>query len=69
MGGRCFIGCLIIINIFSWKEVDLCHALVDALRRNYVEFVELLIDYGTSITKLTLYNLEQLYAAADVCII
>ena len=53
---------------FLWKEVDLSHAMVDALRRGYVDFVELLMDYGTSLEKLTLHNLETLYAAADVCI-
>jgi hypothetical protein len=52
-----------------WKEVDLCQALVDALRRDYVNFVELLMDYGTSLEKLTLNNLEQIYASSDVCII
>jgi hypothetical protein len=53
---------------FSTKEIDLCNALVDALRRGYVDFVELIMDYGTSLEKLTLNNLEQLYASSDVCI-
>jgi hypothetical protein len=52
----------------SWKEADLRQALFEALRRGYVDFVELLMDYGTSLEKLTLANLEQLYASADVCI-
>lgn len=51
------------------KEIDLCHALVDALRRGYVNFVELLMDYGTSLEKLTLNDLEQLYASSDVCVL
>ena len=51
------------------KEIDLCHALIDALRRDYVEFVELLMDYGTPLEKLTLDNLEQLYASTDVWIV
>lgn len=51
------------------KENDLCHALFDALRRDYVDFVKLLIDFGASLEKLTLNNLEQLYASADVRIV
>jgi hypothetical protein len=54
---------------FDEKEIDLCHALVDALRRDYVDFVELLMNYGTSLEKLTLNDLEQLYASAEVCLI
>ncbi len=50
------------------KESDLCDALVDALRRGSVDFVELLMDYGTSLENVTLSNLETLYASSDVCI-
>lgn len=49
--------------------MDLRHALVDALDRGYVDFVDLLIDYGTSLDKLTLADLEQLYASSDVFLI
>lgn len=42
------------------------HALVDALRRGYVNFVELLLDYGVTLSKLTLAELDQLYASRDV---
>lgn len=51
------------------KDIDLCHALIDALRRDDVNFVELLMDYGTTVEKLTLNDLEQLYASSDVCMI
>lgn len=60
---------LLLIIYFDEKEIDLCHALVDALRRDYVDFVELLMNYGTSLEKLTLNDLEQLYASAEVCLI
>ena len=51
---------------FHFKEDDLCQALVDALRRGYIDFIELLMDHGTSLKQLTLNNLEQLYAHSDV---
>lgn len=54
---------------FITKEIDLCDALVDALRRDYVDFVKLLMDFGASLEKLTLNNLEQLYASANVRIV
>ncbi|CAF3036069.1 unnamed protein product [Rotaria socialis] len=48
-------------TISKWKEEDLSRALVDALRRGYVDFVELLIEFGTSLEKLTNGDLKQLY--------
>lgn len=39
---------------------------MDALSLGYADFVELFIDYGISLDKLTLADIEQLYAAADV---
>ncbi|CAF5086201.1 unnamed protein product [Rotaria sp. Silwood1] len=49
-------------TISKWKEDDLCRALVDALYRGHVDFVELIIEYGTSLEKLTNGDLKQLYA-------
>ncbi|CAF1117491.1 unnamed protein product [Rotaria sordida] len=49
-------------TISKWKEDDLRHALVDALHRGHVDFVELLIEFGTSLEKLTNGDLKQLYA-------
>jgi hypothetical protein len=48
------------------KVEDLQRALIDALRRGHVDFVELLIEFGTSLKKLTVHDLEQLYASASV---
>ncbi|CAF3116093.1 unnamed protein product [Rotaria socialis] len=52
-------------TITKWTESDLCEALLDAVRRDRVDFVELLIDYGTPVGNLTGHNIEQLYAMAD----
>ena len=49
--------------------MDLRHALVDALSRGYVDFVELFMDYGISLDKLTLADIEELYASSDVSFI
>ncbi|CAF4288157.1 unnamed protein product, partial [Rotaria sp. Silwood2] len=49
-------------TISKWKEDDLRRALVDALHRGHVDFVELLIEFGTSLEKLTNGDLKQLYA-------
>ncbi|CAF4804000.1 unnamed protein product, partial [Rotaria sp. Silwood2] len=43
-------------------ENDLRRALVYALHRGHVDFVELLIEFGTSLEKLTNGDLRQLYA-------
>ncbi|CAF3362365.1 unnamed protein product [Rotaria sp. Silwood1] len=48
-------------TISKWKEDDLRRALVDALRRGHVDFVELLIEFGTSLEKLTNGDLKHLY--------
>ncbi|CAF4854401.1 unnamed protein product [Rotaria sp. Silwood1] len=48
-------------TISKWKEDDLRRALVDALRRGHVDFVELLIEFGTLLEKLTNGNLKDLY--------
>ncbi|CAM4753000.1 unnamed protein product [Rotaria magnacalcarata] len=52
-------------TITKWTESDLCEALLDAVRRDRVGFVELLIDYGTPVGNLTGHKIEQLYAMAD----
>ncbi|CAF4050025.1 unnamed protein product [Rotaria sordida] len=52
-------------TISKWKEDDLHRALVDALRRGHVDFVELLIEFGTSLEKLTNGDLKQLYATTS----
>lgn len=48
------------------KRNDLSRALLDALRRGHVDFVELLIEYGASLEKLTIADIEQLYEIVDV---
>ncbi|CAF1309475.1 unnamed protein product [Adineta steineri] len=53
-------------SIAKLPEPDLCEALIDALRRGYIDFIELLIDYGASLKKLTLNDLEQLYSYSDI---
>ncbi|CAF4335900.1 unnamed protein product, partial [Adineta steineri] len=55
-------------SIAKLPEPDLCEALIDALRRGYIDFIELLIDYGASLKKLTLNDLEQLYSYSDLCL-
>ena len=45
---------------------DLRRALLDALRRGHVDFVELLIEYGASLEKLTIADIDQLYEIVDV---
>ncbi|CAF4215571.1 unnamed protein product, partial [Rotaria sordida] len=45
---------------------DLQRALVDALRRGHVDFVELLIELGASPAKLTVDDLERLYVSASI---
>ncbi|UJR12701.1 hypothetical protein I4U23_016875 [Adineta vaga] len=52
-------------TISKWKEIDLRRALVDALRRGHVDFVELLIEFGTSLENLTIGDLKQLYNTTD----
>jgi hypothetical protein len=48
------------------QEEDLRRALVDALRRGHVDFVELLIEFGTSLEKLTHADLNNLYTTISV---
>ena len=55
----CTHGCLV-------QEEDLRRALVDALRRGHVDFVELLIEFGTSLEKLTHADLNNLYTTITV---
>jgi len=43
--------------------------LVDAIRRGYIEFIELFIEYGTTLEKLTIGDLELLYSKASVCLV
>ncbi|CAF1379477.1 unnamed protein product [Rotaria sp. Silwood1] len=49
-------------TISNWKEDDLQRALFNALHRGHVDFVELLIEFGASLEKLTNGDLKQLYA-------
>ncbi|CAF1054224.1 unnamed protein product [Rotaria sordida] len=49
-------------KISKWKEDDLHRTLVDTLHRGHVDFVELLIEFGTSLEKLTNGDLKQLHA-------
>lgn len=44
-----------------FKRDDLRRALLDALRRGHADFVELLIEYGASLEKLTFSDIEYLY--------
>ncbi|CAF1368298.1 unnamed protein product [Rotaria sordida] len=48
-------------TISKWKKGDLRRGLVDALRRGHVDFVELLIEFGTSLEELTNEDLKELY--------
>ena len=43
------------------KKDDLRQALLEALRRSHVEFVELLIEFGTPLENLTYGDLKNLY--------
>ncbi|CAF1166712.1 unnamed protein product [Adineta ricciae] len=52
-------------TISKWKEPNLRRALVDALRRGHVDFVELLIEFGTSLENLTVADLKELYKTAN----
>ncbi|CAF3929782.1 unnamed protein product [Rotaria sp. Silwood2] len=53
-------------TISKWKEDDLRRALVDALDRGHVDFVELFIEFGISLEKLTTEDLEQLYKTTSI---
>ncbi|CAF0941798.1 unnamed protein product [Adineta steineri] len=53
-------------TISKWTEDNLCQALADGLERDSIDFLELLIEYGASLEKLTVNNLEQLYASCDI---
>jgi len=48
------------------KDEDLRQGLVDALRRGYTDFIELFIEYGITLEKLTIQDLEHLYCTASV---
>ena len=59
--------------LYTWKceyfskDEDLRQGLVDALRRGYIDFIELFIEYGVTFDKLTVKDLEYLYSTASVC--
>ena len=53
--------------VYYLKDEDLRQALLDALRRGYVDFIELFIEYGITLEKLTIKDLEYLYTSASVC--
>jgi hypothetical protein len=42
--------------------------LVDAIRRSYIAFIELFIEYGVTLDKITIGDLEYLYSTASVCL-
>ncbi|CAF1605995.1 unnamed protein product [Adineta ricciae] len=52
-------------TISKWESTDLRRALLDALCRGHVDFVELLLEYGASLEKITLTDIEQLYEIVD----
>lgn len=66
MGSESLYGFVFPDLVFLFEESDLTRALVDALRRGYIDFVELLMDYGVTLDKLTWADLDQLYASQDV---
>ena len=49
------------------KIEDLRQGLVDALFRGHIDFIELFIEYGITLEKLTFKDLEYLYSTAYVC--
>jgi hypothetical protein len=49
------------------KDEDLRQGLVDALRRGHINFIELFIEYGVTLDKLTVKDLDYLYSSASVC--
>ncbi|CAF1451499.1 unnamed protein product [Rotaria sordida] len=53
-------------SISKWRDEDLRQALLDAFRRGYVDFIELFIEYGITLEKLTIKDLEYLYTSASV---
>ena len=53
-------------NTLQCQGNDLRRALLDAFRRGHVDFVELLLEYGASLEKLTVADIEQLYETVDV---
>ncbi len=52
--------------LIFFKDEDLRQGLVDALRRGYIDFIELFIEYGITFDKLTVKDLEYLYSTASV---
>ncbi|CAF3943375.1 unnamed protein product [Rotaria sordida] len=52
-------------TILTWNKDDLRSALVNALRRGHVDFVELLIEFGTPLETLTNGDLQQLYTTTS----
>ena len=51
---------------FLEKPEDLRQGLVDALRRGYIDFIELFIEYGVTLDMLTAGDIEYLYTTASV---
>ncbi|CAF4941330.1 unnamed protein product, partial [Rotaria sp. Silwood1] len=54
------------LSILKWRGEDLRQALLDALRRGYVDFIELFLEYGITLEKLTIRDLEYLYISASI---
>lgn len=48
------------------KKEDLREGLVDALRLGYTDFIQLFIEYGVTLDKITLKDLDELYATTSV---
>ncbi|CAF1262466.1 unnamed protein product [Adineta steineri] len=54
------------LNISKWSNEDLRQGLVDALSRGYIDFIELFIEYGITLEKLTIKDLDYLYSTAYI---
>lgn len=52
--------------VFFFKTEDLRQILVDALRRNYTDFIEIFLEFGINLETLTVEDLECLYKSAEV---
>jgi hypothetical protein len=56
------------LTISKWTEDNRRLGLVDALRRGHMDFIELFIEYGITLDKLTVNDLDYLYSTASVCL-
>ena len=56
------------MSITKWTEEEIRLGLVDAIRRGYIDFIELFLEYGLTFGKLTVGDMEYLYSTASVCL-